>query len=76
MEKKVWLSEFSDNLRDLIQEEGITQKQLAEESGIDQSDLSRYINGLQMPSVKAVVNLAYALDRNIDELIKVDEMID
>lgn len=76
MDKRTWMSEFGDNLRSLIREEGITQQQLAKESGVDQSDISRYINGLQMPSIKAVVNLASALSCDTDDLINFDETID
>lgn len=76
MNKESWLEEFGNNLRNVIQEEGITQKQLAKESNIDQADISRYVSGMQMPSAKAIVNLAHALNRDTDELINFDEMIE
>lgn len=76
MDKKEWMGEFGNNLRSLLREEGITQKQLSKESGISQSEISRFIKGSQMPSVKAVINIAYALDCDTDDLVNFDDMIE
>lgn len=76
MNKDRWLDEFSSKLREMIEDEGITQKQLAEESRLDRADISRYCNGQQAPSAKAIVNLAHALNCSTDELVDFDEMID
>ena len=76
MTKEEWLSEFSDNLSSIMQDEGITQEELSSKSGVSKSAISKYINWQQFPSFKAIVNLAYALDCSTDDLIDFGEPID
>lgn len=76
MSEQEWLDEFSDNLRAIMREVGITQRKLSDISGISTADISRYINGQQQPSAKAVVKLSYALECNTDDLIDFGETIE
>ena len=76
MSEMEWISIFGDNLIDIMDEKGYTQEQLANETGLTQSTISKYINKKQMPSIKAVVNLAYALDCTTDELIDFGDIIE
>ena len=75
MSEMEWISIFGDNLIDIMDEKGYTQERLANETGLTQSTISKYINKKQMPSIKAVVNLAYALDCTTDELIEFGDII-
>ena len=47
-------------IRDILKEQGITTKELAEKMGISQSALNQSISG--NPSVKVLTNIADALD--------------
>lgn len=76
MSEMEWISIFGDNLIDIMDEKGYTQEQLANETGLTQSTISKYINKKQMPSIKAVVNLAYALDCTTDDLIEFGDIIE
>ena len=76
MSEMEWISIFGDNLIDIMDEKGYTQEQLANETGLTQSTISKYINKKQMPSIKAIVNLAYALDCTTDELIEFGDIIE
>ena len=76
MSEMEWIGIFGDNLIDIMDEKGYTQEQLANETGLTQSTISKYINKKQMPSIKAVVNLAYALDCTTDELIEFGDAIE
>lgn len=76
MSEMEWISIFGDNLIDIMDEKGYTQERLANETGLTQSTISKYINKKQMPSIKAVVNLAYALDCTTDELIEFGDAIE
>lgn len=76
MSEMEWISIFGDNLIDIMDEKGYTQEQLANETGLTQSTISKYINKKQMPSIKAVVNLAYALNCTTDELIEFGDAIE
>ena len=46
-------------------EKGLSQKELAEISGIDQSDLSRIERGIANPSVKTLMRIAEALNSEL-----------
>lgn len=76
MTEMEWLDEFGASLFDLMEQEGLNQKELAEESGLSEGSISNYIHGKQMPNVKAIVNLAYALECDVSDLIDFGEMID
>ena len=65
-----WLELFSENLRHLMIDANMTQRDLADESGLAESSISRYLRGTSMPTVKAIINLTYAFGLDtIDELI-------
>lgn len=70
-----WMKVFGGNLRDILKEYGMTQKDLAEEAGLTEAAISYYIHGQKIPSMKAIVNIANALDLTTDELINLDERI-
>lgn len=60
---------FKGNLKSLMDEAGYNQQELAQEAKIDQSTISKYLNGTRMPSVRALNNISIALNCTIDELI-------
>lgn len=70
-----WMDIFGDNLKDMLKDYGMTQKDLANETGLSKSTISQYINKQKVPSMKAIVNIANALDVTTDELINLDERI-
>ncbi len=71
-----WLDIFADNLASMMEEGGYTQMDLAEETGLSQSTISAYLNKRKLPGVKAIINIAYALDCEVTELIDFDETIE
>ena len=75
MTEREWMDIFGDNLRDILKEYGMTQKDLADESGLSETTISRYIKKQRIPNMKAIVNIANALDLTTDELINLDERI-
>lgn len=60
---------FADNLRDLMESQGISQRELSRESGVDNAAISRYLKKQRMPTVKSLVNISLALDCDLDDLI-------
>ena len=60
---------FGDNLRSLMEERGYTRRELARESRISHVTISRYLNKERMPTAKSLVNLAFALECDLDELV-------
>mgnify|MGYP004657051709 CR=1 FL=1 len=76
MTEQEWLNIFAGNLIELMHERGYSQGDLAEESGLDESSISRYINQRRLPSIRAIINIAYTLDCNVDELIDFGDRIE
>lgn len=71
-----WLDIFAGNLHELMQERGYSQGDLADDSGLDQATISRYLNRRRIPTVRAIVNLAHTLDCDISELIDFGDRIE
>lgn len=76
MSEMKWLETFGDNLRYLLDEYRMTQKDLAEMTGLSEGTVSKYINKTQMPTVRAIINISYALDESYDDLIDFGERIE
>lgn len=70
-----WLEIFGDNLASLLHESNMSQRELAEETGLSEASISNYINKRKMPSIKAVVNIARVFCIDISELIDFGDMI-
>lgn len=60
---------FSNNLRYMMSEHCINQSELSRESGISRQAINSYLNAQRMPSLKAVINLSYALNCDLDDLV-------
>lgn len=76
MSEQEWLDIFSGNLRDMLKEANMEQKELAYDAGISEAAISAYLNGRKMPGVRALVNIAYALDCDFNDLMDFGEMIE
>ena len=61
------------SVRDYRKEKRMTQKELAEKSGVTQSNISRIENKDCRPSIKTAQALAKALDCTIDDLLREPE---
>ena len=69
MSEQEWIKIFGDNLLSILEEYGLSRKDLAEEIGVSESAISRYIHKKQMPNIKVIVNMVYALGIEFDDLI-------
>ena len=67
---------FGGNLRSLMEERGYTRRELARESRISHVTISRYLNKERMPTAKSLVNLAFALECDLDELVPTYDYVD
>ena len=76
MTQEAWKRIFADNLVDILNEKGMSQRQLAKDSGVSPAMISEYINRIRIPGLPAVINIAYALDMDVSELVDFDERID
>jgi transcriptional regulator with XRE-family HTH domain len=69
MSEVEWMDIFGDNLRDILKEQNMSRRELAQVLGISEATVSRYINKKQMPTMEVIVNMAYELSISVDELI-------
>jgi transcriptional regulator with XRE-family HTH domain len=76
MSETVWMQTFGNNLIYFMQQAGMTQEQLARATGLTQASISRYAAGLQLPGIRAVINIANVLGVTTDELIDFGDMIE
>lgn len=76
MTKGQWLECFSRHLAKLMVEEGYNQMSLSERTGINQSCISRYLNGKIFPDLPSLMAIADALHVNLDYLTYFGEPID
>lgn len=76
MRQTEWKRIFGDNLVGILEEKGMSQRQLARDSGVSVSMINDYINGQRIPSVIATINMAYALDMEVSELVDFDERVE
>lgn len=70
-----WLDVFGDNLGSMLYEAKLTQRDVADAAGISEASISSYIHKRKMPSIKAIINIAYALDCSINDLVDFGDMI-
>lgn len=73
---KEWSDCFSDNLIELMEDRRITQLELAKDSGISIGSINAYVHKQSLPGIKAILNLACALDVDVNELIDFGDTID
>lgn len=64
-----FLKDFGKNLKAELEDSGETLEELSEDSGISIGTLSKYINGTQMPSLKAFINIMCALGLEPEDLV-------
>ena len=76
MSQQEWLDIFGDNLASILEEQRISQKELSRLTGLSESTISRYINKLQMPTVRAIINISYALDWSFEDMLNYGDIIE
>ena len=76
MTLREWTEVFGDNLVDLMESKHMTQQELAKASGLSIGSINAYIHSQSPPGIKAIINLAYALDVDMNELLDFGDTID
>lgn len=65
--------EFGGRLMLVLKEKEITQRELAEKIKINETALSRYVNGSRKPRMDILVNIARALNVSVEYLTGEEE---
>lgn len=53
----------------------MTQRELADAIGVDETTIGRYLRQQRMPTIKNIVNMAYIFDCDISDLVPCDEIV-
>ena len=69
MTEQNYLEAFAYNLDYIMQDEGINQSELAKRNNIGKSTISKYLNAKQMPTMKTISNICYALGCEFEDII-------
>lgn len=64
---------FAYRLSELLEKQGMSQKELAERVGITEASMSRYMNTDRIPKSEILANIATALHTTSDYLLGVEE---
>ena len=60
---------LGSRISDLLQKNGLTQRELAKQVGVTEVSISRYVNGERTPKGPNVVNIANALNTTVEYLM-------
>lgn len=60
---------LGDRISDLLQKNGLTQRELAEKVGVTEVSMSRYIKGDRVPKGPIIANIATVLHTTSDYLL-------
>lgn len=69
------MRQIGENIQQLMDDWRMSQKELADETGISKATISYYINGERMPSIKNLINIACVLECELTDIVDVNEMI-
>ncbi len=69
-------NKIGKRILELLQSNGMTQKDLSDVTGITEVSLSRYINGSRTPKAPALANIATALHTTANDLLGTEEASD
>lgn len=66
---------FAENLRYTMKDVRINQAQLAKETGLSESAISRYLAKERLPNLRAMINICVVLNCDVEDLVPVYERI-
>lgn len=67
------MDSFKKRVKDIMQNKGLKQSDLAKMTGIAEATISRYCNGRRTPNIKALVKIAKILNVSTDYLLGIKD---
>ena len=64
--------ELGERISEMLQRQGLQQKELAERIGVTETTMSRYIAGTRDPKPETIANMATALHTTSDYLLGIE----
>lgn len=72
--EQLWRQLFSERLKEIMQERGFSQNDIAIMAGVSKSQISRILSCKSTASIKVINNLSYSLRIKIDSLVLFKEL--
>lgn len=69
MSEVEWMDIFATNLSEILKEQGMTQKELANEIGVTEACISSYINKKRIPSLQVAIKMCCLLGLSMDDFV-------
>ena len=63
---------MKNNLKKILTEKNLTQREVAESSGIEEHSMSNYVRGKFVPNIVVALNIAKVLDKDVYDIWEVD----
>lgn len=76
MSEQEWINIFGENLAEIMAEQGFSQRELADATGLSEAAISNYIHKRRMPTIKAIINMIYVLDQDLNDFIDFGDRLD
>lgn len=71
-----WMKIFGQNLKEIMEEQGYTNKDLAKATNLSEAAISNYTRGLKIPNLRAIINMTYELNQDLNDFIDFGDRID
>lgn len=76
MTETEWLRIFGHNLQEHLVDYGANQADFADDCGLTQQAISNYLTGKRIPTLRAIINMAYTLNVDLNDFIDFGERIE
>ena len=70
-----WMELIRNELKRYMDEQNMTQRELADKAGLSEMSISRYMSCDRLMSLKAAMNISYALGIDINDLVDFGQRI-
>ena len=71
-----WLQCFKEELEIELKQQNMTQRELADKTGLSYGAISQFVNGKKIPTMRSALKLSYALNLTLDELFDFGQEIE
>lgn len=76
MSEVEWIHIFATNLKEIMEEQGYSQRDLADSINVSEASISYYLKEKKMPGVRTLVNMSYELGIDLNDLMDFGDRIE
>lgn len=76
MSEVEWIHIFATNLKEIMEEQGYSQRDLADSINVSEASISYYLKEKKMPGARTLVNMSYELGIDLNDLMDFGDRIE